>query len=266
MTYLAEILAALWALAYVFASRWLPSAFGRSIVGGMEFWRGVWALPSQFVLFPAALAFRGAVADWLFTYVFALYMLLDLVLAGHMDSIYYAHHGVCVLGHAIVVFTLPEEAFRTYFAGVVALELGSGVMNVWALTGARWANGLYAAGMSASNAAAAYLTWRWSQLPIALAPKVVCLIVAASLIVLRQQACHENVRIGMPRHLLRSVQDRWSKIYLTPKYLTATFFTTVVPLVFFEFFSQNSGKRLARFGPPLRLALAGRGWRRLLRL
>ena len=241
LPYLAEVMAVLWVLAYGFASRWLPSVFGRSIVGGMEFWRGVWALPSQFVLFPVALALRGAVPDMVFTYVFALYMVLDLFLAGHMDSIYYAHHGVCVLGHMIVVFTLPEEAFSTYFAGVVALELGSGVMNVWALTGARWANALYAVGMSASNAAAAYLTWQWSQLPIALAPKVLCLVVAAFLIVLRQQACHENLRIGVPRHLLRAVQDRWSKIYLTPKYLAATFVTFVVPLVFFEFINQKSG-------------------------
>ena len=117
-------------------------------------------------------------ADRLFVYVFALFMVLDPFLAGHLDNIFYAHHAVCLLGHAIVVLTLPEEAFATYFAGVVALELGSGAMNVWALTRARFATVLYALGMTASNAAASYLSWQWSQLPIAPAPKAICLIVA----------------------------------------------------------------------------------------
>eukprot|EP00325_Prymnesiales_sp_UTEX-LB-985_P016833 CAMPEP_0174752382 /NCGR_PEP_ID=MMETSP1094-20130205/101907_1 /TAXON_ID=156173 /ORGANISM="Chrysochromulina brevifilum, Strain UTEX LB 985" /LENGTH=283 /DNA_ID=CAMNT_0015958021 /DNA_START=41 /DNA_END=888 /DNA_ORIENTATION=- len=211
------------------------------MVGGMELWRGVWALPTQVLLFPVALATRGAVADGLFTYVFALYMVLDFFLAGQIEFIYYVHHGVCILGHAIVVLTLPAEAFDTYFAGVVMLEFGSGVMNVWALNSARWATVLYAVGMTASNVAAGYYTWQWSQLPIAMAPKVLCMAIAASLIMLRQQACHENLRIGAPRHFLRWVRDRWSRLYLTPKYLAATFITFVLPLVFFEFVSKDIG-------------------------
>ena len=237
----ARLLAAAWVLAYVVASRTLPRVFGKAVVGGMELWRGVWALPTQLVLFPVALTLRGETADWLFTYVFMLYMLLDFVLAGHLDFIYYIHHSVCVLGHMIVVFALPDEAFTTYFAGVVALELGSGAMNVWALTRARWANALYAIGMTLSNAAAAYLTWRWSQLQIALVPKAVCLVVASALVVLRQKACHENVRVGAPRHLLHSIKQRWSKIYLTPKYLAASFITFVVPLVLLESISVEIG-------------------------
>ena len=222
--WLAEAMAVMWALTYLVASRRLPRVFGKAIVGGMELWRGVWAMPTQFLLLPIALACRGAVADMLFIYVFALFMLLDPFLGGHLDVIFYVHHGVCLLGHGIVVFALHhvEGAFDTYFAGVVALELGSGAMNVWALTRARWANALYAVGMSASNAAAACLTWQWSQLPIALMPKVICLVVATALIVLRQQACHENVRIGAPRHFTLYLRHRWSQIYLTPKYLAAT--------------------------------------------
>ena len=247
----AEVMATAWALAYLFASRKLPRIFGKAVVGGMELWRGVWAMPTQFVIFPAAFAWRGAEADWLFVYVFFLYMVLDLFLAGHIDFIFYVHHGVCVLGHTIVVFTLQEEAFTTYFAGVVALELGSGVMNVWALTNARWANALYAVGMTASNTAAAYLTWQWSQLSIARAPKAICLVVAAGLIVLRQQACHENVRVGAPLQLLRSVtrsvEHRCRKLYLTPEYLAATFITTVVPLVYLEFISKDIGLVLLGF-------------------
>ena len=248
---LPEALAALWALAYLFASRRLPRIFGKANVGGMELWRSVWALPTQFVLFPVALMIRGEVADRLFMYVFALYMVLDLFLAGHLDFIFYIHHAVCVFGHTIVISTLPGEAFTIYFSGVVALELGSGAMNVWALTRARFATVLYALGMTASNAAASYLSWQWSQLPIAPAPKAICLIVALALIVLRQRACHENVRIGAPRHLLHTfkqrLMQRWSKIYLTPKYLAATFLTVVTPLVLLEFMSREIGLSLFVF-------------------
>ena len=69
---LPEALAIAWALAYLIASLKLPAVFGRAVVGGMELWRGVWALPTQFMLFPVALALRGAVADRLFVYVFGL--------------------------------------------------------------------------------------------------------------------------------------------------------------------------------------------------
>ena len=245
---LPEALAALWALAYLFASRRLPRIFGKANVGGMELWRSVWALPTQFVLFPVALMIRGEVADRLFMYVFALYMVLDLFLAGHLDFIFYIHHAVCVFGHTIVISTL-RAAFD--LPGVVALELGSGAMNVWALTRARFATVLYALGMTASNAAASYLSWQWSQLPIAPAPKAICLIVALALIVLRQRACHENVRIGAPRHLLHTfkqrLMQRWSKIYLTPKYLAATFLTVVTPLVLLEFMSREIGLSLFVF-------------------
>ena len=246
--WLAEALALLWACAYFVASRTLPRIFSRTVVSGMELWRAAWPVPTQVVLFPVTLALRGAMADRVFTYIFALYMVLDLFLAGHLDSIYYIHHAVCFVGQTIVVFVLQDEAsFATFFAGVVALEAGSGVMNVWALTQARWTKALYFVGMSVSNAAAAYVTWQWSQLPIALAPKAICLVVAASLIVLRQQACHENLRVGAPRHFLRWARHRWSQIYLTPKYLAATFITFVMPLVFFEFLSKDIGLALLVF-------------------
>jgi len=240
----AEVMAVLWWLAYLVASRQLPRVFGRTVVGGMELWRGAWALPTQLVLFPLTLACRGEVADWLFTYVFALFMVLDLFLAGQLSNILYLHHAVCVVGHLIVVCTLPEEAFTTYFWGVVALEAGSGVMNLWTLNEARWANVLYAVGMSVSNAVAAQVTWQWSQLPIPLAPKAVCLVTSISLIVLRQRACHENLRVGVPRHAFRWFQHRWSQIYLTPKYLSATFITTVAPLVLLESISKEIGLAL----------------------
>jgi hypothetical protein len=244
---LAEALAVTWALAYLVASHALPRVFGKTVIGGMELWRTAWSLPTQFVLFPATLACRGLVADRLFAYVFALYMVLDFVLAGHLDFIYYVHHAFCILGHTIVVFMLPEAAFTIYFAGVVSLEFGSGVMNLWELVQARWTKVLYAVGMSASNLAAAYFTWQWSHLPIALAPKAICLVVASALIVLRQQACHENVRIGAPHKIMTYLKHRWSQVYLTPKYAAATFLTFVVPLVFFEFMDKWLGLALLVF-------------------
>ena len=71
MTWVPEIAAALWSIAYLVASRTMPRVFGKAVVGGMELWRGVWAMPTQFVVFPVAFACRGPVADWLFTFVFA---------------------------------------------------------------------------------------------------------------------------------------------------------------------------------------------------
>jgi acylglycerol lipase len=245
------VMAVMWSFAYLAASRsWgLPRVFGRTVVGGMEMWRNAWSMPTQFVILPVAFACRGEVADHLFMYVFALYMVLDLFLAGHLDFIFKVHHGACLLGHSLVVFALPAEAFTVYFSGVVALEIGSGAMNMWVLAGqkARWANALYAVVMTASNAAAAYVAWQWSQLDIKILPKAICLAVAAALIVLRQQACHENVRIGAPRHLLRMVKQRWSKVYLTPKYVAASFVTFGVPLILLETISKDVGVTLLVF-------------------
>ena len=41
--------------------------------------------------------------------------------------------------------------------------------------------------------------------------------------------------------------QRWSKIYLTPKYLAATFLTVVTPLVLLEFMSREIGLSLFVF-------------------
>jgi len=43
------------------------------------------------------------------------------------------------------------------------------------------------------------------------------------------------------------VRQRWSQIYLTPKYLAATFVTVVVPLVFFKYLSEEFGAALLAF-------------------
>ena len=192
---LAEALAASWVAAFLVASRALPPRLGSHLIGGMERWRDAWAIPTQLVLLPLLFALRGAVADATFTYLFALYMLLDFPLC-NLGPMLVAHHVVCLVGHAITTTMLPA-GFDTYFFGVVALEAGSGCMNVWLMDYAsRWRTAFFAVGMSASNAAALLAAWRWAMLPLPLVPKVVNLLISLPLIALRQKAMLECVREG----------------------------------------------------------------------
>jgi hypothetical protein len=172
----------------------------------MEQWRNAWAIPTQLCLFPILLTQRGdPVVDRLFMLLFCAYLTLDYVLGGQMDVPCSAHHAACLLGHAIVCLLL-SDGFGTYFAGVVALEAGSGCMNVWLLdTGSRFRPAFYALGMTASNAAALWVLLEWADLPIsvtraylrhAIAGSTLCLVITLVLVVLRQKACIENVRRG----------------------------------------------------------------------
>ena len=58
----------------------------------------------------------------------------------------------------------------------------------------------------------------------------------------RGDVCHAHVHV----HVLRACACAW-QIYLTPKYLAATFVTVVVPLVFYEFIGKDSGLTLLVF-------------------
>ena len=195
-----ELLAAAWAIAFVVASRVMPAYFGRTVIGGMERWRDAWSLPTQYCLLPLALLIHWCGipgADRYFVYVLTLYMAMDPFLAGQQDSIVYVHHVFCLLGHAIVCAYLGGDAFDTYFKGVVVLELGSGSMNIWLLDHAsRRRAAFFAVVMSTSNFVACAVGVEWARLPMAMAPKVACLVIAGVLIVMRQQACVESLRLG----------------------------------------------------------------------
>jgi len=195
---IAELTAAAWGSALLVASRVLPSRLGTQSVGGMPRWRNILAIPTQLLLLPLLYAMR---ADWTFTYVFALYMVMDFLLL-RLEPIMVAHHLVCLAGHTITCLILPE-GFGTYFLGVVALEVGSGTMNVWYTNHeSRWCAALYVFGMSASNALGLYAAYAWVLLPLPLVPKVTNLVISLPLLALRQQALHVCMREG-PEELRR---------------------------------------------------------------
>ena len=164
---LAETLAIGWATCYVVASRTMPKVFGSQSVGGTVRWRTAWAIPTQFVVLPLLYTYRGEALSLCFTYLFALYMLLDFVLV-KLTPIMYAHHAACLTGHLLTCLLLPG-GFVTYFAGVVALEFGSGCMNFWLLDyGSNWRTRLYVVGMTLSNAAAVLAGVQWAALDLPL--------------------------------------------------------------------------------------------------
>ena len=188
----AEGLASLWALCYLLASRVMPRIFGTELCGGQERWRNAWGVPNQLGTLPLLYIVNGAICERCFHYVFLLYMLLDFVLLSAIDNMIIAHHVVCLVGHAIVSILVPA-GFSTYFAGVVALEIGGGFANLFDLGTSRWWAVIYFVGMSVSNVMGAYVAWQWLLLPLAMAPKVLCLLLTAGLIVGRQNACWEAV-------------------------------------------------------------------------
>ena len=99
--------------------------------------------------------------DWAFCYVFALYMLTDVLLLKHLSFLLKLHHVGCLLGLAIGLAVVPS-GFPFFAAGVLSLELGSAAMNLWCLYPNRTDTfGLYFALMSASNLGglACYVAW-----------------------------------------------------------------------------------------------------------
>lgn len=187
----AEGVAALWACTYLIGSRpWaLPRAFGTELCGGQQRWRNAWGVPNQLVILPLFYVTNGADC---FHYVFMQYLVLDFVFLHPMDTMLTAHHIVCIVGHVIVSTLLPD-GFSTYFAGVVALEVGGGFANLFDLGTARWRAVVYAVGMSVSNALAIFIAWQWACLPISTLPRGLCLLLTAGLIHGRQKACWEAV-------------------------------------------------------------------------
>ena len=188
-----EAAAAAWAVTYVTASKVMPQTWGTAMTGGMERWRCAWAVPTQLFILPLLYALGAGTC---FSIIFTLFMGMDFVIAGRVEDLIPLHHIVCLMGNAAVMIHMPD-GFDTYFAGVVALEFGSGVFNVWSLTPtARWRAVLFAIGMTASNAAACALAYQWAQLPLMRVPKALCLITTLGLVFMRQRACIESLWPG----------------------------------------------------------------------
>merc|ERR1719336_3837333 len=104
-----------------------------------------------------------------FIYIFAMYMLLDFVLV-KLEKMYIIHHVFCLVGHAVVVFLFPQ-GMPIYVAGVVAMELGSSAMNLWALyPQSTVITFIYGIGMTVSNIVSVWLAFEWMKLPMPIAP------------------------------------------------------------------------------------------------
>lgn len=139
--------------------------------------------------------YNGATGERTFMYIFAIYLLLDFVLV-HLDPLLILHHVFCLVGHLIVCVWLPE-GLRIYLSGVVALEIGSGSMNQFALYPDKGPHAaVYAVGMTLSNSAALWLTYEWVRLPIPIFPKVLNMVITAIMIYLRQKSCHKYITKG----------------------------------------------------------------------
>jgi hypothetical protein len=191
----AELLALAWTVSLLLGARVLPSIFGSVKVAGAPRWRSVSSLGTQWVVFPWCYFCGAATGQRLFIYVFALYMLLDFVIV-KLDTLLIVHHIFCLLGHALVCMYEPI-GLPTYFAGVVALEMGSGCMNQYCVY-PRWAGGalLYAVGMSISNAAGLFFAYRWWLLPISPWTKLLNVVITVIMVFLRQKSCRKYIRHG----------------------------------------------------------------------
>ena len=197
--YVAELLAALWTVATISASRVLPGIYGTRSAHGAPLWRSALSTPTQWAVLPACWMIDTPTSERFFVYTFALYMLVNFVITP-LSKLLLLHHVFCLVGHFVVVLMLPAT-LPVYFAGVVTLELGSGFYNMFCLRpDVRWRVIAYAVGMSASNAAALAICIRWVLLDIALAPKVLNLVITAIMVYLRQKTCYTNVAGSRAKH------------------------------------------------------------------
>ena len=137
-------------------------------------------------------------AQSVFVNVFPSLLLIDFATM-KLNIMVAAHHAVCLCGHTFAVLTAPES-FWFYFAGVVALEAGSGTACAWWLFGETRPklSMTYALGMTASNvlAAAAQLIWSLSATSLSLPLRVVPTLVTAVLIYFRQIEMQNLMRGG----------------------------------------------------------------------
>eukprot|EP00316_Scyphosphaera_apsteinii_P008981 CAMPEP_0119319970 /NCGR_PEP_ID=MMETSP1333-20130426/51016_1 /TAXON_ID=418940 /ORGANISM="Scyphosphaera apsteinii, Strain RCC1455" /LENGTH=243 /DNA_ID=CAMNT_0007326545 /DNA_START=156 /DNA_END=887 /DNA_ORIENTATION=- len=70
--------------------------------------------------------------DWAFVFFFAAQLVMDAYLVPDMGALMLLHHAVCLLGHIYGTF-MCTRAFPFYFAGCIALELGSAACNIWTM-------------------------------------------------------------------------------------------------------------------------------------
>ena len=97
----------------------------------------------------------------------------------------------------VAAFVVPR-GFPLYFAGVVALELGSGVCNVFYLEAPPQGAAvtlLYAVGMTVSNVGASACARLWCSRDVVepLSGRILGFFLTGIIVLLRQKSCHEEV-------------------------------------------------------------------------
>ena len=130
--------------------------------------------------------------DWAFVYIFAGYMIEDLVLH-RCAPIMLAHHVACLLGLAFAFVGVPA-GFPWFLAGAVSLELGSAALNLHCLSPTdRRALFVYTVAMTLSNAVAALSLARWVGLTAHWGSATVGVTISAAFLYFRQKDVFEAV-------------------------------------------------------------------------
>lgn len=140
-----------WFSAHMLLARAAVRTFGTEVIEGTPRWRSAAGPGTSLVTLPAIFAaslwtagsfdlwsqrcaeLGLGVFDWGFFLVFTGLMITDFVQGVLCSYLLIAHHLVCILCHLFACF-FALAAFPFYFAGVVALELGSAatcVHSVW---------------------------------------------------------------------------------------------------------------------------------------
>ncbi len=157
--------------------RLVPGPVEGFFANGPPKWRCIWAMPTQVLVFPPAFVLarrrsrsmkhwcaewartQGGEWSWLFAYVFPAFLLIDFAIT-HVRPMLTLHHITCLVGHYVGTFAV-REAFPYYFAGVVALELGSAGCNLFCYYPSFEA--FYLIATTASNIITLLCTRRWCQ-------------------------------------------------------------------------------------------------------
>ena len=177
----AALVVLLWLLTHLAATHKAIRIVGTVMDGGTPRWRSAVGLITQLgvlpVLFIVALISNGDAQGWsersaasrdgmhcmgwAFAAIFPSLMLLDFVLC-KLSRLIMAHHLVCVLGH-VYACTVAARSFPAYFAGVVALEVGSGGTGVHCLSPKCFTAANMLVLMTLSNLVALGCVWQWTS-------------------------------------------------------------------------------------------------------
>lgn len=198
---------------------------------GMPLWRCSTGLHTQLLVFPLLFVLSWARAgysieswerlagerlftydgaryyDWAFVYIFAGFMVEDLILL-QLGRTMTLHHIGCLLGLAVAFVGMPAS-FPYFFAGVVSFELGSALFNLHTLyPRSRAAMWTYVVGMTLSNLCTFLIMCRSLYAEGGVVGKAFGAVLTAIFALVRQQSAVESFNthvISSPRPARRSL-------------------------------------------------------------